>query len=229
MSSKILVLDVEGMSGKRPYDVGFIVADKKGNVIEKFSCACLPCIWENLSVTFVTSQEKAKVMTHRNVKEILERPDKYQWLTIEQVLYLLNSTIAKYGISEIWAYNCTFDKSEITSLIGEDIDKYPYLTNVEWKDIWTAVVMTRCLTKKYVRFCRKNGFVTDKGNIKTSAEVVYAYLTNDEYFEEEHTGCADCLIEYDLLMCAYKSKKKMSGVICQPWKLVKEFVEREGL
>lgn len=229
MSKKILILDIEGMSGKRPYNIGCIVADKEGNIYEEVSLACMPTIWENLSVTFVTSQERAKVMTHKNIEEILEKPDKYQWLTIEQCLNVLENLIAKYNISETWAYNCSFDKAGITLLMGDMLDKYPMLAKVKWFDIWSAIIMTRCLTRKYVRYCRKHGFVTEKGNIKTSAETVYAYLTKDEYFEEEHTGLADCHIEYYILLTAYKSHKKMRGDISQPWKLVKDFVEREGL
>lgn len=228
MAKKIIVLDVEGMSGKKPYDIGFLIADKKGNVIETFSFACMPAIWENLSVTFVTSQEKVKVMTHRNIEEILRSPEKYKWSTIEEILLTLNNAIARYDVSEIWAYNCTFDKTAIDKLIS-NINDYPFLAKVKWCDIWTAIVMTRCLTKKYINFCRKNAFVTEKGNIKTSAEVVYAYLTKDKYFEEEHTGLSDCKIEYLILLTAYKSKKRMSGEVRQPWKLVKDFVEREGL
>lgn len=229
MSSKILVLDIEGMSGKRPYDVGFLVADRKGNIYETFSCAVLPCVWENLSVTFVTSQEKAKEMTHKNIEEILSSPDKYQWLTIEQTLAKLENTLQKYNIDEIWAYNCTFDKGGIANLVGADFDKYPKLSKVHWCDIWSAIVMTRCLTRKFVKYCRKFGFVTEKGNIKTSAEVVFAYLTKDNSFEEEHTGLSDCRIEYLILLTAYKSHKKIIKNISQPWKLVKDFVEREGL
>lgn len=226
---KVLVLDVEGMSGKRPYDVGFVVADKKGNVYETFSLACLPCVWENLSTTFVTSQEKAKIMTHRNIQEILETPTKYQWLTIEEVLRTLDNVIAQYKISEVWAYNCTFDKGMIDKLLGDKTAEYPNICQVKWCDIWSAIVMTKCLTKKFVKYCRNNGYVTEKGNIKTSAEVVYGYLTKNNSFEEEHTGLSDCKIELEILAIAVKTKKKIISNIRQPWKLVKEFVEREGL
>lgn len=226
---KILVLDVEGMSGKRPYDVGFIVADKKGAIYEEYSLACMPCVWENLSVTFVTSQEKAKVMTHKNIEEILRSPDKYRWYTIEQVLDTLEKVITRHKISEIWAYNCSFDKSAINRLLEGYEIKYPNLCKVDWLDIWSAIVMTRCCTKKYVKYCRKNDFVTDRGNIKTSAEVVYSYLIGERDFEEEHTGHADCLIEYQILMTAIKSKKKINGKISMPWKMVKNFVEENGI
>lgn len=226
---KILVLDVEGMSGKRPYDVGFIVADKKGEIYEEYSLACMPCVWENLSVTFVTSQEKAKTMTHKNIEEILRSPDKYRWYTIEQVLDTLEKVITRHKISEIWAYNCSFDKSAINRLLEGYEIKYPNLCKVDWLDIWSAIVMTRCCTKKYVKYCRKNDFVTDRGNIKTSAEVVYSYLIGEKDFEEEHTGHADCLIEYQILMTAIKSKKKINGKISMPWKMVKNFVEENGI
>lgn len=226
---KIIVLDVEGTSGKRPYDIGFIVCDKQGNIYETFSLACMPCIWENLSTTFCTAQEKARKMTHRNIQEILETPTKYQWLTIEEILKILDNAIARHKISELWAYNCTFDKSMITKLIGDKANEYPNICQVSWCDIWSAIVMTKCLTKKFVRYCRNNGFTTEKGNIRTSAEVVYGYLTKDEYFEEEHTGLSDCRIELDILTRAVKTKKKIIPNINQPWKLVKDFVEREGL
>jgi len=228
-STKILVLDIEGMSGKRPYDIGFIVADKKGAIYEEYSLACLPCIWENLSTTFITSQERVKEMTHKNIEEILRSPNKYEWYTIEKVLGTLENVITRHKISEIWAYNCTFDKSGITKLLEGNENICPNLCKVTWLDIWSAIVLTRCCTKKYVKYCRKNDFVTDKGNIKTSAEVVYSYLIGEKDFEEEHTGHADCLIEYQILMTAFKSKKKIDGTIANPWRLVKNFVEENGI
>lgn len=228
-TKKFLVLDVEGMSGKRPYDIGFLVVDKKGNIYEEYSLACMPCIWENLSVTFVTSQERAKKMTHKNVEEILESPNKYRWETIENVLSILNDTIKRNNVTEIWAYNCSFDRSAIKRLMEGFEVLYPELCKVNWLDIWSAIVMTRCCTKKYVKFCRKNNFITEYGNIKTSAEVVYSYLIGESNFEEEHTGLADCKIEYQILMTAIKSKKKLNGTIAMPWKMVKNFVEENGL
>lgn len=226
MSKKIIVLDVEGMSGKRPYDVGYIVADFKGNILEERSFACLPCVWENLSNSMKTALKNVKEMTHRNIKEILESPDKYNWSTIEQIRTTLIDDILKYKVKEIWAYNCSFDKSMMSRLFDDDT-----LTkiNCEWLDIWSAIVMTKCVTKKYVDFCKANKFMTDRGNCKTSAEVVYAYLTNNINFVEEHTGLSDAKIEYDILMIAKKTKKKIDGTVSNPWKLVKNFCEINGL
>ena len=65
------------------------------------------------------------------------------------------------------------------------------------------------LNKDYVKFCNKNGFITAKGNVMTKAEVVYRYLTNDIEFSEEHTGLNDCRIEYEILLAAINSGKKI--------------------
>ena len=222
MSKIILILDVEGMSGKRPYNVGFIVGDLKGNVYEEYSFAIMPAIWENLASSMKTAQFTAKEMTHKNIKEILETPTKYEWSTIENFMETLRGVIKKYHVKEIWAYNCTFDKNAISKL-GDLPD------NVGWYDIWSAIVMTKCCTKKFVKFCRKNNFLTDKGNCKTSAEVVYSYLTGDTDFTEEHTGLSDCQIEYQILLKAKRTKKKIDGALKQPWKLVKKFCEEKGL
>lgn len=220
MSKNIIVLDVEGMSGKRPYNIGFLVADFKGHIYEEYSFAIMSAIWENLETAIKTVQIVPKEMTHKNIQEILQNNVKYQWATIEDFVTKINEVIAKYNVKEIWAYNCNFDKMAVSKLCD---------LNIVWLDIWSAIVMTKCLTKKYVKFCRKHGFITEKGNCKTSAEVVYAYLTNDEDFEEEHTGLSDCHIEYEILLTAKKTKKKIDGTLTQPWKLVKQFCEMNEL
>ena len=215
-----MVLDVEGLSGKRPYDIGYLVADLKGNILKESSFACMPCIWENLENS-MKAVKTAKHMTHKNIKEILENPNKYQWLTIEEIKGKIIDDIVGYNIKEIWAYNCSFDKKMIENLFESDFEKL----DVKWLDIWSAIVMTKCLTKKYVNFCHENGFITEKGNCKTSAEIVYTYLTKNTDFQEEHTGLSDSKIEYAILLAAKKTKKKIDGTLLQPWKLVKEFCE----
>ena len=63
---RIMILDVEGLSTCRPYNIGWIIGDKHGNIYSEESMAILPCIWENLKNCL-----HAKEMTHKNVEEIL--------------------------------------------------------------------------------------------------------------------------------------------------------------
>ena len=93
-------------------------------------------------------------------------------------------------------YNVNFDKSALNRLFGERFNNI----ELEYKDIIPAILHTKLMTKKYINFCRDNKFVTEKGNIQTKAETVYRYLTGCIDFEEEHTGLADVLIEYQILL-----------------------------
>lgn len=224
MSKKIMVLDVEGMSTARPYNIGFLIADKHGNILQEKNFAILSCIWENLEHCF-----SAKEMTHDNIKEILVDIDsenrKYNYLGIKEAKKEILSTILEFKVKEIWAYNCAFDKGALSRLFGDDFSTICEL--VTFYDIIPAILFTKLLTKKYVKFCQQNGFVTEKGNIQTKAEIVYKYLTNDISFVEEHTGLADCKIEYNILLAAIKTKKKINHTTTPAWRLLKQFCEEK--
>lgn len=218
---RIMVLDVEGMSGFSPYNVGYIIGDFKGNIYQQRSFALPNNIWENLQNCF-----NAREMTHTNIQEILKDfgggdSRKYDYISNVDFIETFEKDLRDFYVKEIYAYNCAFDKSSIRNLYGNRP-----MPKVEWCDIWSCVVHSRCLTKKYVKFCLKNGFVTEKGNIKTSAEVAYAYKTKNISFVEEHTGLADCGIEYELLLWAKDSKKKMVKSFSTPaWKILRGIME----
>lgn len=221
MAKLKMILDVEGMSGKRPYNIGYLVGDNKGNIYQENSIALPQTIWENLA-----NCRQAREMTHRNVEEILadfgagdER--KYNYTSITDFIEIFQNDLNRFKIKEIWAYNCSFDKSAISKLFGN----VP-MPEVEWCDIWSAVTYSRCMTQKYVNWCIEHGFVTEKGNIKTSAEVVYAYMTKNPTFCEQHTGLEDCYIEYELFRWAKSSKQKMVKKHPTPiWKVMSQLVQ----
>lgn len=223
-----VVLDVEGMSTCRPYNIGYIIGDKFGNIFLERSFAVLPCVWENLKNCL-----QAKEMTHKNIQEILgdienSTTRKYVYNSIEEVKKLILNDFIKYKVNEVWAYNAAFDKSSIKRLFNDDWAMIDNL--VTFYDIIPAIVHTKLLNKNYVNWCNKNGFITQKGNVQTKAEIVYKYLTNNLIFEEEHTGLNDCKIEYQILLNAIHSGKKIDRKEKRPaWKVFKEFCNTEGI
>ena len=60
-------------------------------------------------------------------------------------------------------------------------------------------------TSEYVNFATIHGFVSEAGNIQTSAEVAYRFLTNNLDFVESHTGLEDVEIETAILMNCLKT------------------------
>lgn len=227
---KIIVLDVEGYSTCRPYNVGYIVADLYGNVYRKRSFALLPCIWENI-VSMVNSRS-AEEMTKKNIEEILkdiELPKhkrKYQPISPEKFADIFTADVQNFKVKRLFAYNVNFDKGSIKRLLG--VEKFMAL-NLEYCDIISGIVCTRLLTKQYVEFCKAHGFITEKGNVMTKAEIVIKYLTGNLDYEEEHTGLADVMDEYLILLTALSAHKKIDWKPCVAWRLLKNFADEKGI
>ena len=192
---KFIVLDVEGMSGLIPYNVGYVIADRYGKIYKERSFA-LP---ENIYINVVRSASlnQAVEMTAANVTDILQDfknpffKRKYRCVGNNEFKKRLLKDIQKHDIKKVYAYNVAFDKASLKNLFGDDFEKLA----VEFIDIIPIILRTKLLTKKYCRFCIENGYVTEKGNIMTKAEVVYRYLFNDLTILEEHNGLADVKIE----------------------------------
>lgn len=222
-----MVLDVEGASNCRPYNIGYIIGDKYGNIYEKRSIAILPCIWENLQ----NSNSFTKRMTHKNIQEVLNdienNNSKYCYSSTEKVKELILKDCLQYRINEIWSYTL-FDKSALKRLFQDDFQVLE--KSIAFYDIVPAIVHTSLLNKKYVKWCRKNGYVTEKGNIQTKAEIVYRYLTGKTNFKEEHTALSDSEIEFEILLSAINSGKKIDRKEKRlSWKVFKQFCETENI
>ena len=65
----------------------------------------------------------------------------------------------------------------------------------------------------YKRFCEKNGYLTEKGGLRYTAEIIYRYIKQDNDFIENHTGLEDTLIEKEILAYCIKQHKKMDKLL----------------
>lgn len=226
---KFIVLDVEGMSGLMPYNVGYVIADRYEKIYKERSFALPENIYINIARS--ASLNQAVEMTAGNVTDILQDfknpffKRKYRCVGNEELKKRLIRDIKKYNIKKVYAYNVSFDKASLRNLFGDDFEKLI----VEFIDIIPIILRTKLLTKKYCQFCIDNGYVTEKGNIMTKAEVVYKYLFNDLNFVEEHTGLADVKIEYQILLKAFQTHKKIDSTPCIAWKILKEFCRENNL
>lgn len=125
--------------------------------------------------------------------------------SLQDVRAIVKNDCKEFGIERMWAYNCKFDYIALNSTIDACSHGYakmfiPY--GVKMLDIWELFGRTFAATKKYVKYCRDNGFVSASGNPKTSAEIAYRYLTQDNEFIEDHTALSDAKIEaYILRRC----------------------------
>lgn len=110
-----------------------------------------------------------------------------------------------YNVKYIMAFNSCFDlEKTMCSRLVE---------NREFIDIYLMALQTITHRKAYAKFCRDNGFRA-KGKTSTSvatgAQALYAYITNNPDYKEEHTALEDSKIEIEIFLACLKTHKKFT-------------------
>ena len=211
------IIDTETANGlKNPlcYDVAVIVFDKKG--IELFRKNWLVSnVWNNERM-FKTAYYAWKRPLYDNIeKEIVNT---YTFISE------MNEIIDNYQVNFLLAYNLKFDLNSINKTVERFTYNSKFNTeNVEYIDVWNVAIDIIMNNNSYKSFCRENGFVSDAGNYKTSAEICYRFLTNVIDFDESHTAMDDCEIEKEIFMTCVKRKKKIEkGIVNNPWRKIQD-------
>jgi hypothetical protein len=138
-----------------------------------------------------------------------------------EVVEILRDDMRRYGVDVFAAYNLGFDMRAIasTNALLENRDKVlPYRPDLLC--LWQFACDVLCNTAMYHRVARESGWVSDAGNIRTNAEKVYAYLTQQLDFVERHTALDDAQIETEILQRLLAKKKTIPYNVLDhmPWK-----------
>lgn len=233
MSKKkyFMVLDVETANNTEDalvYDLGFAVIDKKGTVYESNSFIVSDIF--NGERTLMQSAYYAE-----KIPQYIEGINNGLFVvkTFSQARKILLETLEKWNIEAVCAYNASFDTRALNTTqrwLTKSRYRYflPYGTKVYC--IWHMACQVICTQKNYVRFCLENGFVSPSGNIQTSAEVVYAYMTQNEEYQECHTGLEDVLIESEIFTHCLRQHKKMDKSINKScWRIPQKTRKEMGI
>ena len=222
-----LVVDVETANSTEQaltYDIGFAVCDKQGRVYESRSYAVSDIFFDEKKI--YGNYDLMNTAYYSN-----KLPQYYDGMRsgawkVSPLLIIRNEIhqlMKEYNISVVCAYNCNFDKNALNNTIRY-ISKsalrwfFPYGT--EFYCIWNMACQTICKQKGYQRFCLENGFYSASNNMKTSAETVWAYLTQAPDFEEKHTGLEDVKIEVEIMAHCFRQHKSMDrGINRLCWRL----------
>lgn len=216
----VLVLDVEtiGVDDRSIFDIGFIVADKKGNKYEKRSYLVRE-VFNNMELMSKAYYFK-KYPTY--IEELAQGLHKLEnWEIILMDMYNL---IKEYNITTVMAYNLQFDLGALKytneSLRGREFKMFD---NLITQCIWGLSVQTICQQKTFKRQIMERGILTpSKKFMSTTAETVYKYITQDWEFVEAHQGLKDVEIEVDIMAKCYAQHKKFQkGIIAQPFRFAK--------
>lgn len=203
----ILIIDTETQNDvKYPiaYDVGGVVCDRKGNIYDRFHFA--------VRETFSDLPKMATAYYADKFPEYVDRIEDHTMFfrPFAEIVAYIDRVVEHYNIDTLAAYNLQFDLRALRNTaraVGME----------SWTDrtfnhlcIWCAACDV-LYTAKYCKIARAQGWITEKGNIRTSAEMGFRYISGNYEFEEEHRGLDDCEIEAQILAAIYRKHKKFDG------------------
>lgn len=219
----VLVVDVEtcgGFGDLHVYDIGFAVVEpKSGEIIEAHSVVVAE-VFYGMAKEMKTCYYAEKLPLYYAGIEA----GTWDVLPFWTMWNLVRNTMQKHGITKVYAYNCGFDKKALNNTIKS-------MTHNKWShffpkgtvfcDIWHMACQTIMSQRNFVKFCNRHGHVSDAGNIRTSAEVCYAYMTKNPHFVESHTGLEDVIIEAQILSKVLRIRRGKVDESCKamPWQI----------
>lgn len=189
-----LILDVEALSTKHVYDIGYVIVDKDFN-IKTQKHFIVKQVYEN-SLSYQTAYYKEKKPLYVS----LLKGRKAKKTHYGHIMRSLKADIKNHDVQEWYAFNSDYDKSAMEITCDWFKSNNP-LKDIPEYDI-RKIAMPIYENENYQLMCTENGFTTPKGYIKTTAETTYAYLTKQPKFKEDHMGLHDALIETEILQHA---------------------------
>lgn len=190
-------LDTETFGGasnpKGIYHLAGIIHDRFGRIIAVFNYLIAEHYEE------IEKDSYAKKNFHKYL-EMIQNGDITVIATEKDAVNEVKKICDFYNVRYMMAYNSGFDfvKTECKELIKDR----------EFIDIYLMTLQTITHIKKYAKFCLKNGLQSRSGKcVATTAESVYAYLTNNADYSEEHTALEDSKIEMQIFLACVKTHK----------------------
>ena len=185
------------------YDIGYTIHDKRGNIFAQRN-------W--LVRDIITDADK--MMGAFYAKKIFSYyipaldSGKVKLADWSEIAAQMTADILTYGVDVIAAYNAGFDLAAIRATsqatgYTKAIVPHP----VDRLCIWAAACQTLLNRPTYHRAAAAHGWISDAGNVRTTAEHTFRYLTGQPDFIESHTALDDALIETFILSQVFRQKK----------------------
>ena len=189
------------------YDFGFAVCDKQGRIYEKYSFI-IKEIFFDMKDLMKTSYYADKLPQY--YEEICNGQRKV--VSLYEARKILADVMKKYNTNIFVAHNARFDDNalKVTERYTTK-SKYRYFLPFG-TEVWDTMKMasdTICKQKTYKKFCEENGYLTKKGQVRKTAEILYRYITKNNDFTESHTGLEDVMIEKEILAHCLRKNKAM--------------------
>lgn len=198
MKNMYMTIDTETVGGASTptgaYNYGGIIHDKAGDIYATFSILVMEHYDE------IAKDDYAK-KTFPLYKARLDKGEITSVASEEDAIQIIRNLCRFYGVKYIMAYNSGFDF--VKTRCKELLDEFEFI------DIYLMALQTITHLKGYGRFCNEHEMYSKSGKTcSTTAEAVYAFITNNQEYKEEHTALSDAMIEMEIFKRCTKMKKR---------------------
>lgn len=219
-----LIVDTETANSVEeplPYDIGYAICDRTGHIYIERSFVVAE-IFLDMQDVMKSAYYAEKIPKYwediKNGKRIVK--------SIYNIRKQIVEDMKTYNVKYVGAYNMGFDKKALNNLVRYTTKSFvrwffPYGT--KYICIWHLACQTLLNTRTYIDFAKRNGLVSEKDNILTSAESAFRFLTNNITFDESHTGLEDVKIEIEIMKKCFDTHKKMNkNINTSCWRIVQK-------
>ena len=200
--NNVMVLDTEtvGTFGTPLiHDFGFTIVDKNFNILHKDIFLIAELHSEGkwiLNTSDFYNEYKKEYAKARKTEKILYWAD-----AVDEII----KAVKEYNVTTFSAYNLQFDYKAIKyteQMFNRKSQKLAKLIDQKNKNllcIYNLACETILQSPQFHQFAEENGYISSAGNIQTSAEVCYRYITKNTGYIEKHTALSDAEDETEIL------------------------------
>ena len=190
------------------YDCGFAVINKRtGKVFET---------WSFVNADIFLDEKELMESSYYAEKIPMYWEDIKSGKRILTSFYNIRKQFAecceRYNVKKVFAHNMRFDYGTLNTTqrwLTKSKYRYFFPYGLEICDTMKMARDVVCKMPSYRRFCEENNYLTTRGQLRVTAEILYRFITKDNTFVEKHTGLEDTLIEKEICCYCYKQHKKM--------------------
>lgn len=187
------------------YDIGYAIMDSNGSIVESRRHLVRETFFymrDRMGTCYYA--EKLPLYYGALMNGLTDLP-------LVEIRQELIELCKQYNIKQVWAFNAAFDRRALNytaETVSNGFVKWFMPYGVEWHCIQAFAGQTILNSRTYFKYAITHGLVSEKGNVRTTAEATYQYIADDESFTEEHTALSDVLIECQILFKCLKQHTK---------------------
>lgn len=194
-----------------PFEIGIKVFDTESQKVVKEKSYLVRKFFNNKYIMFSTFS----ATKYPKYMERLDTDKRFKNASANDISKDITKIVERYNIKIMVAHNGNFDKGALSRLFEEFGTENPF----ENLDLLDTMELSKVITfsKDYTEYCivnmqvknsvNESAFITNSGRVRTTAQAIYSFITNNPEYEEEHTALEDIDIEIEI----FKTSLSMLG------------------